>query len=289
MQKVLFLGGSGFLGQQLLRSQPSDVQPFAVARSLKSANSISRISSSIEVVSAQQAASMKFDRIFNLVVDYGRGGTPLARLIQPNLVYPLGLLETIEAEVVLNVSTALPQEYSNYALSKKLLEQSLAYLEKRTKRRFINIHLHNMYGPGAEISEIVGFVISKMIAEQTVEVSNCSNSRDFIFVDDVVRALSLISAKPDELLSGSPVEIGSGEATCLRDLIFLLRDLTESKSEIRFGVRPGNEFEPPELRANTDQLRSLGWEPHYSLREGLAATINALAPHRSEQPVGAAS
>jgi CDP-paratose synthetase len=280
MQKVLFLGGSGFLGQHLLRSQPSEVQPFAVARSLKSANSINRISPSIEVLSAQQANGMRFDRIFNLVVDYGRGGTPLARLIQPNLVYPLGLLETIEADVVINVSTALPQEYSNYALSKKLLEQSLAYLEKQSKRRFINVHLHNMYGPGAEVSEIVGFVISKMLAGEAVEVSDCSNSRDFIFVDDVVRALSLISAKPDQLPAGSPLELGSGEATCLRDLIFMLRELTGSESEIRFGARSGNEFEPPVLRAHMGPLRALGWKSHHSLRDGLAATIKALAPAR---------
>jgi nucleoside-diphosphate-sugar epimerase len=278
MQKILFLGGSGFLGQQLLRSLPADIQPFAVARSLKSANRITRISPSVEVVSTQTAAKIKFDRIFNLVVDYGRGGMPLARLMQPNLLYPLELLEAVEAEVVINVATALPQEYSNYAFSKKLLEYALRYLEKRTKRRFINIHLHNMYGPGAEISELVGFVISKMLREQSVEVSDCSNSRDFIFVDDVVQALYLISAKHEELPAGSPVEIGSGEPTCLRNLIFMLRDLTGSNSEIRFGARPCNEFEPPVLAANTAPLRLLGWNPHHSLRDGLIATITAMAP-----------
>lgn len=277
MKKVLVLGGSGFLGQNLIRSLSRDVQTFAIARSMQSIARIRDISATIRIVSPEEAARIRFDRIFNLVVDYGRGGAPLARLIQPNLIYPLELLETIEADFVLNVSTALPQNYSNYALSKKLLEHSLDYLEKREKRRFINIHLHNMYGPGAEVSEIVGFVVSRMLADEPVEVSDCSNSRDFIFVQDVVKALAFICAHPETFPRGRPVEIGSGEATCLRDLIFMIQDLTGSAGTIRFGARPRNEFEPPVLVANTEALRSLGWEPHHSLRQGLEVTIDALA------------
>jgi nucleoside-diphosphate-sugar epimerase len=244
-------------------------------------------SSSIEIVSAEEAARIRFDCIFNLVVDYGRGGAPLARLIQPNLIYPLELLETIEADVVLNVSTALPQNYSNYALSKKLLEQSLAFLEKREKRPFLNIHLHNMYGPGAEVTEFIGFVVTKMLAHRVVEVSHCRNSRDFVFVDDVVSALIQISANADRFLPGSPVEIGTGTPTCLRELVSVVQELTGSRSEIRFGARPSNDFEPDILVANTYPLRSVGWAPRHSLRQGLAATIKGLAsrPRQVAEPI----
>ncbi len=282
MKKILFLGGSGFLGRQLIRSLSGEVQAYAIARSLQGEGRIKGVSSSIEVVSAQEAARIRFDRIFNLVVDYGRGGAPVAQLIQPNLVYPLQLLETIEAEVVLNVSTALPQNYSNYALTKKLLEHSLDYLERRSGRPFVNIHLHNMYGPGAEVSEFIGFVVLRMLAGQPVEVSDCRNSRDFVFVDDVVSALSLLCANTDDLPLTSPVEIGTGESTCLRDLLFMIRELTGSASEIRFGAKPGNAFEPDRLVADTAALRRFGWAPRYPLREGLQATIAALTSPRRQ-------
>ncbi|HEX8532624.1 MAG TPA: NAD-dependent epimerase/dehydratase family protein [Allosphingosinicella sp.] len=287
MKKILFLGGSGFLGRQLIRSLTSDVQPYAIARSIEGEDRIKDVSPSIRIVSPGEAAKIRFDRIFNLVVDYGRGGAPIAQLIQPNLIYPLQLLETIEADAVLNVSTALPQNYSNYALTKKLLEQSLDYLGARRGRPFVNIHLHNMYGPGAEVSEFVGFVILRMLAGEPVEVSHCRNSRDFIFVADAVSALSLLCASAENFAPGSPVEVGTGRSTCLRDLLFTIRELTGSSSEIRFGAKPGNGFEPDRLVADTTALQRLGWTPRHSLRQGLQTTIEALAASRPRvaQPI----
>jgi nucleoside-diphosphate-sugar epimerase len=287
MKKVLFLGGSGFLGQHLIRSFSPDVKTFAIARSLQSVDRVKNASSSIEIVSADEAARIRFDRIFNLVVDYGRGGASLSQLIQPNLIYPLKLLETIEADVVLNVSTALPQNYSNYALSKKLLEQSLQFLQKRKGRPFLNVHLHNMYGPGAEVTEFVGFIVTKMLADQVVDVSECRNSRDFVFVDDVVSALSHISANPQSFLPNSAVEIGTGKPTCLRELVSMVQELTGSRSEIRFGAKPSNQFEPEILVANTHPLEAVGWAPRHPLRQGLEATIKGLAsrPQQVAEPI----
>lgn len=274
--KILFLGGSGFLGRVLLRSLSPEVRPFAVARSPESARRIGEACPAATILSADQAAETSFDRVVNLVVDYGRGGAALARLIPSNLLYPVEILERVQAEVVLNVSTALPSTYSPYALSKKLLEQSLDYLEARTGRRFVNIHLHNMYGPGAEATEFVGFVVRRMLANEPVEVSPCRNARDFIFLDDAVDALLRLCAHPHDLPPGRPVEVGTGQSTCLRDAVLLIRELAGSASEIRFGARPANPFEPDRLQADTAALRRLGWAPRFSLREGIGATIAAL-------------
>lgn len=280
MQKLLFLGGSGFLGQHLIRHFSDGYRTFAVPRSAQGVSKLQAASNTIEIVTAEEAAEIRFDRIFNLIVDYGRGGAPLARVMQSNLVHPLQMLEVIEAEAVINVSTALPPIYSYYALSKKLLEQSLVHLEEKKRRSFFNIHLHNMYGPGGEVSELIGFAGSKLLTDQPVEVSECANSRDFIFVDDVVSALSTISKNTDRLSTDAPIEIGSGQATRLRDLVLMLKNLTGSTSDLCFGARPGNAFEPDVLVANIGALSQLGWAPRHSLREGLQVTLDALATKR---------
>lgn len=275
MPKLLLLGGSGFLGRHLLRSLRNDAETFAVVRSPRGAEKIRAASPATRIVTIEEASSLRFDRIFNLVADYGRGGAPLARLLGPNLLYPLEMLEAVEGEAVLNVSTALPPNYSNYARSKKLLEQALTHLEERTGRRFINVHLHNMYGPGGEPAELVGFVIARMLAGSPVEVSDGRNSRDFIFVDDAVAALNVLSTGADALSPGAPVEVGSGRSVRLRDVVLLLGELTGSTSELRFGAKPGNPFEPDRLAADVGPLRRLGWAPHHPLREGLKATVAA--------------
>lgn len=275
------LGGSSSLGQHLIRRLGDEHEMFAVARSPESVAKIKAASASVEIVSAEQAAGIRFDRIFNLVVDYGRGGAPLAQLIHPNLFYPLALIEAVGADVVINVSTALPADYSHYAFSKSLLEQALTYLGERKNCRVLNVHLHNMYGPGVGPSELVGFVIAKMLDQECVEVSDCQNSRDFIFIDDVVEALARLSARCDHVSTARPVAVGSGAPTRLRDVVTLLGALTGSASEVRFGARAANPREPQVLAADISVLRQLGWSPRHSLREGLAATVSALAALRA--------
>jgi CDP-paratose synthetase len=282
MQKILLLGGSGYLGQRLIQSLADRWQIYAITRSADAASRIRTVSPTVRILSAEDAAAIRFHRIFNLVVDYGRGGASLVSLMESNLLYPLRLLADIEADAVINVSTALPRYYSNYSLSKKLLEDSLQFLERTRGRPFFNVHLHNMYGPGAHEAEFVQFVARQMLDGRPVEVSACENSRDFIFIEDVVRALSLIALHTDRLTEGSPIEIGTGRATCLRDLLFMIQRLARSASEIRLGVKSGNPLEPHALSADTTAMCRLGWTPRFSLEEGLQATIESLASGQCE-------
>ena len=277
MQTILILGGSGYLGQRLIQSLADRCRIHAITRSSEAASRIKTALPTVQILSAGEAAARRFDGIINLVVDYGRNGASLAGAVETNLLYPLSLLADIEADAVINVSTALPRYYSNYSLSKKLLEDSLQFLERTRERPFFNVHLHNMYGPGAHELEFVQFVIRRMLEGKPVEVSMCSNSRDFIFVDDAVRAIALVTLHPERLGRGSPIEIGTGRSTCLRDLLFMIQRLTGSASEIRFGAKSGNPLEPHMLSANVTAMRDLGWEPLYSLEEGLQATIRSLS------------
>lgn len=275
MQTILILGGSGYLGQRLIQSLADRFQIHAITRSSEAASRIKTALPTVQIRSAGEAAATRFDRIINLVVDYDRNGASLTSAMETNLLYPMSLLSEIEAEAVINVSTALPRFYSNYSLSKKLLEDSLQFLELTRARPFFNVHLHNMYGPGAHELEFVQFVVRRMIEGKPVEVSMCSNSRDFIFVDDVVRAIALVALNPERLARGSPIEIGTGRSTCLQDLLFMIQRLTCSASEIRFGAKSGNSLEPHVLSADTSAMRGLGWAPLYSLEEGLQATIRS--------------
>ena len=277
MQKILVLGGSGYLGRRLIQSIENRGRIHAITRSAEAESRIKTALPAAHILSPREAAAIRFDCIFNLVVDYGRDGVSLSSTAETNFLYPLSLLSEIEAEAVINVSTALPRYYSSYSLSKKLLEDALQFLERTTSRTFLNLHLHNMYGPGAHDNEFVQFVIRRMLQGKPVDVSTCSNSRDFIFVDDAVRAIALVALHPDRLRRGSPVEIGTGQSTCLRDLLFMIQRLTGSGSEIRCGAKPDNPLEPDVLAADVTALRKLGWAPLHSLEQGLQATIRSVA------------
>jgi nucleoside-diphosphate-sugar epimerase len=104
--------------------------------------------------------------------------------------------------------------------------------------------------------------------------------RDYIFVDDVVRAFLLAGARAD-LLSGNHYLIGSGTGTRFVGAVNLVAD----RVALRKGHRPSvAHVAPPEAQlaieerdfvANTGRFRkATGWTPMVSLAEGIDRTVD---------------
>ena len=71
------------------------------------------------------------------------------------------------------------------------------------------------------------------------------------------------------------MNIGSGEAVALKDLIQKIADKLHGSELIRLGAVKASAGEPPLLLAATERLRDeVGWSPRYSLDEGLEETID---------------
>lgn len=277
MERILILGGSGFLGRALISHLAAgDYEIHAVVRSEESAGKVNSASPRAIAITAERAAGEQYERVINLVVDYGRSGASLSHLLRTNLVYPLGLIETVDPAAVLNVSTALPEAYSNYASSKKMLERCLDRLADQRGFRNVNVHLHNMYGPGSGDSNFVTVLIDRMLRSEPVELSSCRNSRDFIYIDDVAAALEILSRQLENVPNVPTVHIGTGRATRLTELVDMIKGRTGSSSRVHYGARPDNPAEPPILVADDAALSVTGWKPAWSLDQGLDATIRLM-------------
>jgi nucleoside-diphosphate-sugar epimerase len=112
---------------------------------------------------------------------------------------------------------------------------------------------------------------------EEMALSSCVNSRDFIFIEDVVAALETIASRVDALPNGAAVAVGSGVATPLRALVETLQAKTGSRSPILYGARPDNPREPAHLAADLAALSAAGWTPRWPLDKGLDATLRATA------------
>jgi hypothetical protein len=104
---VLFLGGTSYLGKEIIKRLKS-IGGFEITI-------IYRDTSLIEI--APQ------DIVFNLVVDYGKNSESISEVMAVNVNYPLQKLEKIQFKSVINFSTALEKNVSNYSLSKRILEE----------------------------------------------------------------------------------------------------------------------------------------------------------------------
>lgn len=128
------------------------------------------------------------------------------------------------------------------------------------------------YGPGEPPGRLIPAVLDAVLAGRPVETTHGRQLRDFIYVEDVAEALVRLLAVEAE----GPVNVGSGEAVALRDVIGTITDLAGGAELIRFGARQAPAHEPAALVAAIDRLQALtGWRPGTGLRAGLERSIAA--------------
>ena len=131
-------------------------------------------------------------------------------------------------------------------------------------------------------AKLLAQVISGLRAGTPVDLSPCTQRRDFIGVGDVTDAW--LKMARDLARGGFDVfNICSGEATELRALLLAVADALGADDRLlRFGARPMRPGEPPvSFGANAKARRMLGWTPRAldrALREDLIQPSKAGTP-----------
>jgi UDP-glucose 4-epimerase len=167
---------------------------------------------------------------------------------------------------------------SPYGVSKKAAGDYLHYYREVRGLEYTDLALGNVYGPRQDPhgeAGVVAIFAGRMLAgRQPTVYGDGTQTRDYVFVDDVVDAFVRATEKGGGLL----MNIGTGVETSVLDLYDIVARLT--------GYR-----EPPNLApARTGELaRSaldpgraaihLGWKPWTSLDEGLAITVDWFRAH----------
>jgi UDP-glucose 4-epimerase len=169
---------------------------------------------------------------------------------------------------------AMPE--SPYGVSKKVALDYLRYYRAIKDLDYTALALGNVYGPRQEPAsevglegQVVAIFCRKMLSNRPCTIyGDGSQTRDFVYVDDVVSAFVAAQRRG----SGELVNIGSGEELSVNDLYAKLAELTAARFEpVYAAARPG------ELqRIYVDRSRAaevLGWQPVVGLDEGLKQTV----------------
>jgi UDP-glucose 4-epimerase len=99
---------------------------------------------------------------------------------------------------------------------------------------------------------------------------NGEQTRDYVYVDDVVSAMSAASVAPD--VNTLTINVGSGEGVSVRDLAKMVTEVTGGNPEIVYN--PRNEGGLSRLCADISLAREkLGYQPKTPLMEGLKTTL----------------
>ncbi|MGV8176884.1 MAG: SDR family oxidoreductase [Candidatus Bilamarchaeaceae archaeon] len=174
----------------------------------------------------------------------------------------------------LKFETQPPKPKSPYAESKLQNEKDGAAFTKKGLP-VVCLRYFNVYGPrqdtdGAYASVIPRFISNAVRGKPLPLFGDGKQTRDFIFVDDVVDAnlLAMFSGKAD----GKALNVASGSETAIIDLANSVLTLTRSKSKFEFQKdRPGDiKYSLASIALAKEML---GFRPKTSLEDGLKRTV----------------
>jgi len=132
----------------------------------------------------------------------------------------------------------------------------------------------NIYGPGdPNWSRLIPNTIRKAVRGEspTIYKDVSEYIREFVYIDDVVTALTLISQKG---AAGDLFAVGGFNKISIQLLVETIMKLCESGMPIEYPSRAHNYREIPEQYMSKDNnATKLGWTPKVNLEEGLRRTL----------------
>jgi CDP-paratose synthetase len=301
--RILLSGPGGFLGSALARFWVErGHELWLLARPSSRLERLEGLLASVRVLRATEPDQIKSainqaspQAIVHTACSYGRKGESPLDVMDANLRLGTAMLAAvlegpagqIGPVSFLNTGTVLEPDVSLYALSKTQFSRWGSALSNQSpsRLRFIDIRLQQMYGCGDDRSKFTMHVIETCRRNEPRLALTAGNQlRDFIHVDDVVRAYDFILQHHEGFAASDIIDVGSGETVTMRQFVELVKRLAGSTTELDFGAVPYRPNEAMLCVADTSRLRSLGWQPRMALEDGLRSVLGTPSHVRIPEP-----
>jgi len=182
---------------------------------------------------------------------------------------PLQLLATDEGSKI--------HPSSIYGITKQQQEQMILLMGKTLNIPAVALRYQNVYGPGQSLSNpytgILSIFSTRLLNGNDIDIyEDGQESRDFIFIDDVVSATILALQK--KAANNQIFNVGSGVATSVSEVAELLKSLYNS--DVKISVSGKYRF--GDIRHNYADLSKienvLGFSPKFDFISGITSFVN---------------
>jgi UDP-glucose 4-epimerase len=182
--------------------------------------------------------------------------------------------------------SATPNPRSPYAVSKLAAEYYVRTIGDLWGIESVCLRVFNAYGPGQHLPAshppvIPNFLRQAMRTGTLVMYGDGAQTRDYVYVDDVVSAMLAAATAPG--INHFVINVGSGKETSIRELVRLAMEVTGTNAEVI--KNPRTDVGVSRMRADLSLAREkLGYTPRFSLEGGLRLTLERDARFRREPP-----
>ncbi len=312
MTRVLVTGGAGFIGSHLVRALLARGDDVLVLDNLSTGARANLADLPVELLVADlgeadqvRAATRGVDTVFHLgaMISVPASLENPAGCYRTNVLGSLHVLEAARRErvrrVVLASSCAVygdhdgpvaedaaPRPVSPYASSKLAMEDLARLYTSAMGLQTVCLRFFNVYGPRQDVHSPYAAVIPLFIEglldgrPPTIH-GDGGQSRDFVFVEDVVQAMLQAS---EAAVGGQLFNIGQGQSRTVLELAEVLAAMVPGSLAPVFGpARAGD------IRTSAADIgratKALGYRPAWDLHQGLQATVEWIRAWRGPAPV----
>lgn len=189
-----------------------------------------------------------------------------------------------DSEGLPKVEDVIGKPLSPYAITKYVNELYAEIFSRTYGLETIGLRYFNVFGrkqdpEGAYAAVIPKFVKQLMNLESPVINGDGNYSRDFTYIDNVIQMNDLAIKTQDQLAINTVYNTAFGDRNTLNDLIKYLKaylsefDPKIADVEIMYGLNRAGDI--PHSLASIDKAKSLlGYDPKYSLQEGLKEAVS---------------
>lgn len=287
-KKVLVTGGSGFVGTHLIkRLEMLKAEVYAVDKSSNNDKVVSLDITDFGKVN-ELLDKVKPDYIFHLAAVMSKADKDRDMVMKVNYDATKNLLDSYGSYGRFVYISTSEFYYGNvppfredmnlspitpYSESKLLCENYCNNLIAQGKPIVI-VRPPIVYGPGQGFGMFIPTLVITCLSNEEFRMTKGEQTRDFIFVDDLVDAL--VQALSSDSAVGQTINVGTGNPTRLMEVVRIVQKLTQSKSNIQLGAIPYKDNEAMEYYHDISKARRLlGWSPRFSLKDGLKLTAES--------------
>jgi len=296
-RRILVTGGSGFIGQHIAEMFASEEHEVIVIDKRKNTwpflyNNILLVKEDIRNYDQIKNYFEDVDYIFheaalvsvpdgmkkpNLTIDNNINGTVniLKAAVEKNvkkIIFASSCaIYGMNDKIPLNENgKAYP--LSPYAISKLSAEYFLKMYNDEFGIRTTSLRYFNVYGPrqdySSQYSAVMPIFVNNALQDKDLIVyGDGSQTRDFVYIDDVVKANKMVMNHGD----GEIFNVGFGEKASISELAKEIIELTNSDSKVIY--KQARYGEVKHSLADNTKIYQIGFKPETDLKEGLKKLI----------------
>ena len=285
MSNILFLGGAGFIGSNLIRTligRQDDIKVYVLEPTFAN---ISRLDGMEVQVFRGTLQDIDFvqsiieanhiDTIVHLVATIIPGSTfedykreyqqvifPTIELMQYCAQKDIKFVYFSSGGTVYGNRTDMTPfketdpmaPISYYGWSKQMMENSILYVHRTAGLKYLIVRPSNPYGHGQNIHAKQGLIavaLGKILAGEPIVVwGDGSNVRDYIYIDDLCEVLCQLLEKD---VCNTTLNIGSGVGASINDIIQVLRDVVSEEVQVEY--QPARKVDVSHMILDTTHLK----------------------------------